>query len=45
MFLDLGIDKLMTMRLETSERSFLVYSHQARVTRHIGCEDRGQMPR
>ena len=45
MFLDLGIDKLSTMRLETFERSFLVYSHQARVTRHISCEDRGKMAR
>src|SRR6266700_3930639 len=42
MLLDLGIDELPAMRLETLVRAFLVRPHQARIARHISGEDRGQ---
>src|SRR5438270_13348532 len=32
---DLGIYKLLSMRLEAIERTFFIYAHQARITRHI----------
>jgi len=41
-FPDLRIDELAAMRLETLERPFLVRSHQPRIARHIGGEDRGE---
>jgi len=40
--LDLRIDEFAAMRLEAIERAFLVRSHQPRVARHIGGEDRGE---
>jgi hypothetical protein len=40
--LDLWVDELAAMRLEAFERAFLVRSHQPRVARHIGGEDRGE---
>jgi hypothetical protein len=40
--LDFRIDELAAMRLEAFERPFLIHSHQARVSRHIGGEDRGE---
>jgi hypothetical protein len=39
---DLRIDELAPMRLEALERALLVCTHQPRVARHIGCEDRGE---
>jgi hypothetical protein len=39
---DLGINKLAAQRLEPFERAFLVRTHQARIPRHIGGEDRGE---
>jgi hypothetical protein len=40
--LDLRINQLTEMRLEPFVRPFLVRSHQARIARHIGGEDRGK---
>ncbi len=40
MLLDFRIDELAAMRLEPVEGAFLVRSHQPRVARHIGGEDR-----
>jgi hypothetical protein len=39
---DLRVDELAAMRLEPFVRAFLVRSHQARIARHIGGEDRGE---
>jgi hypothetical protein len=39
---DLRVDELAAMRFEAFERPFLVDSHQSRVARHIGCENRGE---
>jgi hypothetical protein len=39
---DLRIDELAAMRFEAFERAFFVGSHQPRVARHIGGEDRGK---
>ena len=39
--LDLRIDQLPEMRLEAFVRAFLIRTHQARIARHIGGEDRG----
>ena len=39
---DLRIDQLAAMRLEAFVRAFLVRSHQPRIARHIGGEDRGE---
>jgi hypothetical protein len=33
---DLRVDELAAMRLEAFVRAFLVLTHQARITRHIG---------
>src|SRR5215831_12454756 len=41
---DLRIDQLSAMRFQAFERAFLVRSHQPRVTRDIGGEDRGETP-
>ena len=40
--LDLGIDQLAAVPLQRGERAFLVDPHQARVTRDIPGQDRGQ---
>src|SRR6516225_5300162 len=40
--LDLGIDQLAAVPLQRGERAFLVDPHQARVTRGIPGQDRGQ---
>jgi hypothetical protein len=37
---DLRIDKLAAQRLEAFERPFLVRSHQPRIARHVGGDDR-----
>jgi hypothetical protein len=39
---DLWIDQLPAMCLEAFERAFFVRTHQARIARHIGGEDRGK---
>jgi len=39
---DLRLDQFAQMRPEAFVRTFLVRAHQARVTRHIGGEDRGK---
>jgi len=39
---DLRIDQFSKMRLEALVRAFLIHPHQARITRHIGGEDRGE---
>ena len=39
---DLRIEELMAQRLEAFERAFLIRSHQPRIPRHIGGEDRGE---
>jgi hypothetical protein len=39
---DLGVDELAPMRLEALESALLVCTHQLRVARHIGCENRGE---
>jgi hypothetical protein len=40
--LDLRIDELTEMRLEALVRALLVGTHQPRIPRHIGGEDRGE---
>src|SRR5208282_5334367 len=40
--LDLRVDELSAMRLEAFESAFFVRSHQPRVARHTGGEDRGE---
>ena len=40
--LDLRIAQLAADRLQCGERAFLIHTHQARITRHIGGEDRGE---
>jgi len=42
MLADLRIDELDEMRLEARVRAFLVRTHQARISDHIGSEDRGE---
>jgi hypothetical protein len=42
LLLDLRVDQFPAMRLEAFERAFLVRSHQPRVARHIGGQDRGE---
>jgi hypothetical protein len=39
---DFRIEELAAQRLEAFERAFLVRSHQPRIPRHIGSEDRGE---
>jgi len=39
---DLWIDQLLEMGLEPRVRPLLIHSHQARVSRHVGGEDRGK---
>jgi hypothetical protein len=39
---DFRIDELAAQRFEAFERAFLVGSHQPRVARHIGGDDRGK---
>ena len=39
---DLGIEELAAQRLKAFERAFLVRSHQPRIPRNIGGEDRGK---
>jgi len=41
-FLDLWVDQLPAERLQAFERALLVRTHQARIARHIGGEDRGE---
>src|SRR5262249_12019998 len=42
--LDFGVGYLTPQRLQRSERAFLVRSHQARITRDVGRQDRCQAP-
>ena len=42
MLLDFGVGQLTPESLEPRKRPFLIYSHQARVPRHIGGENGGQ---
>ena len=42
MLANLRIDEFVEMRLETFVCAFFVLAHQARISRHIGGEDRGQ---
>ena len=42
MLLDLGIPQLAADRLQRCERTFLVRSHQSRIARDIGGQDRGK---
>ena len=42
MLADLRVDEPAQMRLEALVRAFLVRAHQARITHHIGGEDRGK---
>jgi hypothetical protein len=39
---DFRLDQLPEMRSEPRVRPFLIRSHQARVSRHVGGEDRGE---
>jgi hypothetical protein len=39
---DLRIEELMAQCFEAFERALLVRSHQPRIARHIGGEDRGE---
>jgi hypothetical protein len=40
---DAGVDQIAPARLELSERSLFVRSHQARVAGNIGNNDRGEL--
>ena len=42
MLADLRLDELAAMRPEAFVGAFLVTTHQARIARHIGCEDCGK---
>jgi len=42
MLANLRIEQFDEMRLEALVRAFLIHTHQARITHHIGGEDRGQ---
>ena len=42
---DLRVDELATMRLQAVEGALLIRSHQPRITRHIGGEDRRKTAR
>ena len=44
MLADLRVDELAAMRLQAFVRAFLIRTHQPRVARHIGGEDRGKSP-
>jgi hypothetical protein len=41
-FGDLGINELVQMRLHSLVRAFLIRSHETRIPRHIGGQDRGK---
>jgi hypothetical protein len=40
--LDLGVGKLASQLVQRGESAFLIGAHQARITHHIGGEDRGK---
>jgi hypothetical protein len=42
---DFRVDEIAAVRLQAVEGAFLIRSHQPRITRHIGGEDRGKAAR